>query len=248
MSRYSIKNGKIISLILMVFLFVSIPLTAQEFSVETIKDPVTGRTITWYKSPYHENHHYYCVNPWDPDEKHILFYQFDKSVAEMEPNKWYPGGSLWIMDNDGKNRKKLVDGLPGHYHVSTQQTWGPGGKYVVFFDNSIGRSGLGMVHIETGETEYFETPVRGTRTSPDLKKIACCSANEFGIYEIANKQYTRLVSKERVMALSPNKSLLKNNPSSLQNTRFSPDGSKIIIVHRTNENYPRVVEDRKSVV
>ena len=63
MFRNSLKIDTITYSIVILILIVSVPLLAQEFSVEMLKDPVTGRTITWYKSPYHENHHYYCVNP-----------------------------------------------------------------------------------------------------------------------------------------------------------------------------------------
>ncbi|MEZ5391729.1 MAG: hypothetical protein R2724_02370 [Bryobacterales bacterium] len=47
---------------------------------------------------------------------------------------------------------------------------------------------------------------------------------------------------ERALALTPNRELTRHNPSQLQNTRYNPTGDKIMIVHRTREDFPALVE------
>ncbi|MDA0348341.1 MAG: hypothetical protein O3C43_17905 [Verrucomicrobia bacterium] len=211
------------------------------FLVKTVKDNVTGRTVQWYQSSQHENHYYYCVNPWDQSEEHLTFFQFDKSVTQMDASHAFPG-SLWIMNSDGSGRRMLADGLFGHSHTGIQQNWGYGGKTVIFSDNSDGRRGIGLINVETGSREFIETSYSSARVSPDFTKLSCVGSKEWGIMDMQTREFTQLVSLERVLALSPNKQLAKNKPSHLQNTRFSPDGKKCMLVHRTSETYPTLVE------
>jgi len=213
----------------------------QGFSVSALKDPVTGRSITWYQSPYHETHHYYFISPWSPDGKTINFFQFAPAVDKLTARGRFPG-ALWLMDADGKNRRMLVDGLQGHYHVGVNQFWDPSGKYVYYLDNSPGRNCMARVDIESREVECIDTPVPCLRASPDLKTLSCGTAAEWGVYDTAKRSYERLVTLERALALTPNKGLAAGRESLLQNTRFSPTGDKVIIVHRTREDFPRLVE------
>ena len=104
-------------------------------TVKSLRDPVTGRSIQWHQSPRHETHHYYFVSPWSPDEKRIAFFRFDEDVEKLTARGRYPG-ALWLVNADGTGRRKLVDGLPGHYHVGVNQFWGPEGKYI-YFSNTI---------------------------------------------------------------------------------------------------------------
>ncbi|HUG80691.1 MAG TPA: hypothetical protein VML01_03445 [Bryobacterales bacterium] len=213
----------------------------ESFSVQTLKDPVSGRSIQWYQSPRHETHHYYFVSPWSPDEKLIAFFQFDEDVEKLTALGRYPG-ALWVMNADGTGRRKLVDNLPGHYHVGVNQFWGPQGKFIYFSDTSPGRRCMARVEVERGEAECIDTPVPCTRASPDLKTLSCGTADEQGVFNLETRKYQRLVTLERAIALTPNKELVRNRASVLQNTRFSPTGDKVVIVHRTKEPFPRLVE------
>jgi Tol biopolymer transport system component len=216
-------------------------LAQSDFQLSALQDPVTGRSIIRYQSPQHETHHYYFISPWSPDEKRINFFQFAPAVDKLTARGRFPG-ALWLMDADGKNRQKLVDGLQGHYHVGVNQFWGPNGKFVYYLDNSAERKCMARVDVASGEVECIDTPVPCLRASPDLKTLSCGTANEWGVYGVREKKYTRLVTLERALALTPNKSLASGRESQLQNTRFSPTGDKVIIVHRTKEDFPRLVE------
>ncbi|MBI1355330.1 MAG: hypothetical protein GC160_13355 [Acidobacteria bacterium] len=215
--------------------------SAAQSRLQHLTDPVTGAKITRFVSSQHENHHYYFVSPWSPDETRIAFFRFDPQVDTLTATGRYPG-SLWVMDADGGDERKLVAGLKGHYHVGVNQLWGPDGKYVYFMDNRSGPSVMARVSVEGGPVERVNTPVPCTRLSPDGKKLSCGTGLEQGVYDLAKKEYQPLVTLERALALTPNRALTVNNPSVLQNTRFSPTGDRVMIVHRTTEDFPKLVE------
>ncbi len=215
---------------------------AQEgFRVTALKDPITGRSITRYQSPHHETHHYYFISPWSPDEKRITFFQFDRGVDKLTARGRFPG-ALWVMNADGTGRRKLVDGLPGHYHVGVNQFWGPNGQYIYFRDVSDKRKCMTRVDANTAKVDCIDTPYPCSRLSPDNRMLSCGTAEEWGVYDTRKAEYKRLVTVERALALTPNKALAVGRISQLPNNRFSPTGEKAIIVHRTAEDYPKLVE------
>ena len=214
-------------------------LSAQR--VQHLQDPVTGHDITRFVSSQHETHHYYFVSPWSPDERRIVFFRFDPNVDELAARGRYPG-ALWVMDADGSNERRLVDGLQGHYHVGVNQLWGPRGEYIYFLDTRQAPAVMTRVKASGGPPERVETPVPCTRLSPDGKTLSCGNANEQGVFRLADKRYEPLVTLERALALTPNRALTRNNPSQLQNTRYNPTGDKLMIVHRTREDFPALVE------
>ena len=216
-------------------------LLAAQSRIEQLQDPLTGRKITRYVSAQHETHHYYFVSPWSPDESRITFFRFDPGVEKLTARGRYPG-ALWVMDADGSNERKLVDGLQGHYHVGVNQLWGPDGKHIYFLDTRKTPNAMARVPVAGGEVERVDTPVPCTRLSPDAKTLSCGDANEQGVFHLAEKRYEPLVTLERALALSPNRELTRHNPSALQNTRYSPAGDRIMIVHRTLEDFPALVE------
>ena len=203
----------------------------------SLTDPITGRKLTWFKSPHNEVHHYYDISPWDPTGRKLLFFRFDSSVDKLTARGRYPG-SLWVMNADGSIPARVADRVEGNYHTGANQFWGPGGKSVYFSQSSRTIE----ADLATGKKQNLETPVRANRIGPDFRTISCVEGKEWGVYDLATRQYKRLLTLDQARAMSPSQTELKDNPSSLQNTRFSPDGSRIIIVHRTNEDFPRVVE------
>ena len=235
--RWSVRLDPIT---LLTIALLTTPLAGQ-FAVRQLRDAVTNRSVTRYESPRHETHHYYFISPWSPDEKLITFFQFDEDVEKLTATGRYPG-ALWLMNVDGRERRKIVDGLQGHYHVGVNQFWGPHGKYIYFLDTSPQRRCMARVEVESGDVECIDTPVPCRRASPDLKTLSCGTGDEWGVFDIETARYRRLVTLERAIALTPNKELVSNRESQLQNTRFSPTGDKVIIVHRTRESYPRLVE------
>ena len=220
--------------------FAASDLVAQA-RLERLTDPSTGARISRYVSDRHETHHYYFVSPWSPDESRVTFFRFDADVGELTATGRYPG-ALWVTDADGGNERKLVDGLQGHYHVGVNQLWGPDGRFIYFMDNRSGPAVMARTPADGGPVERLDTPVPCTRLSPDAKRLSCGTALEQGVYDLAEGKYRPLVTLERALALTPNRALTVGNPSNLQNTRFSPDGDRLMIVHRTKEEFPRLVE------
>lgn len=225
-----------------VLALLTLPPALQAQTVKTLKDPVTARTITHYKSPQHEVHHYYFISPWSPDGKLINFFRFDAGVDKLTARGRFPG-SLWVMNPDGSNRRQLVGGLKGNYHTGVNQFWGPTGQYVYYTDSSQKRRCMPRVDVDTGKADCVdETPVPCQRASADEKLLSCGTGDEWGVYDLREKRYKPLVTLERALALTPNKALATGKQCQLQNVRFNPTGDKAIIVNRTTEDLPALIE------
>ena len=209
--------------------------------MEWLRDPVTGRDILRYASPHHETHHYYFVSPWSPDGTEIVFFQFDQSIEKLTATKRYPG-ALVVMDTDGSARRRLAGPLSGHYHTGANQLWGPSGQFVYFQSREPGPRCMARVPIAGGRVECVDTPVPCSRLSPDGRLLSCGNAEHQGVLDLKSGSYEQLVTLAEARNMTPNGLKIKEEASQLQNTRFSPDGERLMIVHRTRETFPRLVE------
>lgn len=212
-------------------------------SVQRLTDPVTKRSIIRYASPHHETHHYYFISPWSPDGKQLVFFQFDQGVDKLTARGRYPG-ALSVMNADGSGRRRLsgTQGLMGHYHVGVNQFWSNGGESVYYTDTSARPARLMEANAATGAVKAVDTPVPCGRISPKGDTLSCGTGQQWGVYDVSERRYRRLVTLERALALSPNKELGRGLASQLQNTRYSPSGDRVMIVHRTVDDPPRQIE------
>ena len=213
----------------------------QDPGVERLRDPVTGREVLRYASPHHETHHYYFVSPWSPDGDQVVFFQFDRAVEELTAMERYPG-ALVVMNADGTARRELTGPLSGHYHTGVNQLWGPDGQFVYFQSREPGPRCMARVRIADGETECVDAPVPCSRLSPDGSTLSCGNAEHQGVLDLNSGSYRQLVTLTQARDMTPSRLDIKDEASQLQNTRFSPDGEKLMIVHRTQETFPRLVE------
>ena len=226
------------------FVSLSFPALApaqQDPGVERLRDPVTGREVLRYASPHHETHHYYFVSPWSPGGDQVVFFQFDRAVEELTAMERYPG-ALVVMNADGTARRELAGPLSGHYHTGVNQLWGPDGQFVYFQSREPGPRCMARVRIADGETECVDTPVPCSRLSPDGSTLSCGNAEHQGVLDLNSGSYRQLVTLAQARDMTPSRLDIKDEASQLQNTRFSPDGEKLMIVHRTQETFPRLVE------
>ena len=222
---------------LLALLFPVLAAAQQTPSVERLHDPVTGREILRYTSPYHETHHYYFVSPWSPDGDRIVFFQFDQSVEKLTATGRYPG-VLAVMHADGTARRELAGPLTGHYHTGVNQLWGPDGKFVYFQSREPGPRCMARIRVDGGEIECVDTPVPCSRLSPDGTLLSCGNADHQGVLDLRSGTYRQLLTLSEARNMTPSRLEIKNEASQLQNTRFSPDGEKLMIVHRTRERSP----------
>ena len=213
----------------------------QDPGVERLRDPVTGREVLRYASPQNETHHYYFVSPWSPDGDQVVFFQFDRAVEELTAVERYPG-ALVVMNADGTARRELAGPLSGHYHTGVNQLWGPDGQFVYFQSREPGPRCMARVRIADGETECVDTPFPCSRLSPDGSTLSCGNAEHQGVLDLNSGSYRQLVTLTQARDITPSRLDIKDEASQLQNTRFSPDGEKLMIVHRTKETFPRLVE------
>ncbi|MDE0105140.1 MAG: hypothetical protein OXN89_22410 [Bryobacterales bacterium] len=209
--------------------------------VERLRDPVTAREVLRYASPHHETHHYYFVSPWSPGGDQVVFFQFDDSVEKLTATERYPG-ALVVMNADGTARRELAGPLAGHYHTGVNQLWGPDGQFVYFQSREPGPRCMARVRIADGETECVDTPVPCSRLSPDGSMLSCGNAEHQGVLDLKSGAYRQLVTLAEARDMTPSRLAVNDEASQLQNTRFSPDGEKLMIVHRTRETFPRLVE------
>ena len=209
--------------------------------MKRLQDPITGREILRYASPHHETHHYYFVSPWSPDGDRIVFFRFDQSVGKLTATGRYPG-ALVMMNVDGTARRELAGPLSGHYHTGVNQLWGPGGKFVYFQSREPGPRCMARIPIAGGEVECVDTPVPCSRLSPGGTLLSCGNAEHQGVLDLKSGSYEQLVTLTEARNMTPNRVEIKEEASQLQNTRFSPDGERLMIVHRTRETFPRLVE------
>jgi Tol biopolymer transport system component len=161
------------------------------------RDPETGRTV-WRMtaSKTNDKHCYYSEQPWSPDMKHILF-----SVGL--PTDQSKVGSIWVMDADGSNFRKLADPVPYNMHTGANPVWSPDGKQV-YWGGSGACDLQGRPVVRPNEDEYL-------RSKDEYRK---------GPVHITNAM---------CYALSPHKKLLDEKPAAVRNPKWSPDGKTFML-------------------
>ena len=161
------------------------------------RDAETGRTV-WRMtvSPTNDKHCYYSEQPWSPDMKKILF-----SVGL--PTDQSKVGSIWVMDADGRNFKKLVDDVPYNMHTGANPVWSKDGKLVYWGgDGACDLNGNRVPRVN--EDQYLRSKEEYKRGPVHITNAMC-------------------------YALSPHKKLLDERPASVRNPKWSPDGRTFMI-------------------
>ena len=167
------------------------------------RDPETGRMI-WRMtvSKTNDKHCYYSEQPWSPDMKRILW-------SSGQPSALSKTGSIWVMDADGSNFRKLVDDVPYNMHTGTNAVWSPDGRYVYW-------GGSGACDLEGRPVQRPEVD-EYLRSKEEYRK---------GPIHITNAM---------CYALSPHKKLLDERPASVRNPKWSPD-RKTFMIGFSNED------------
>jgi Tol biopolymer transport system component len=170
------------------------------------RDAETGRTV-WRMtvSESNDKHCYYSEQPWSPDMRKILW-------SSGKPTDQSKTGSIWVMDADGSNFKKLVDDVPYNMHTGANPVWSRDGRHVYW-------GGSGACDLEgrpvqrANEDEYL-------RSKEEYRK---------GPVHITNAMcYT----------LSPHKKLLDERPASVRNPKWSPDGKTFMLGYSNEHEDP----------
>lgn len=76
----------------------------------------------------------------------------DATAIAFAPAAWGENG-IWVMDADGRNRRRLTDGsLSGDFDTHRQPAWSPDGEWIVFedwdFTDGSAASGLYMIRAD----------------------------------------------------------------------------------------------------
>lgn len=93
------------------------------------------------------------MNPlWSPRGDLITYVEFPKDGKSS---------FVWVMDPQGKSRKRLTPDEAFHSNPS----WSPDGSWIVYRCD-LGKPHLRMVSVDTGELVIMEPPARGADSSP----------------------------------------------------------------------------------
>ncbi len=199
---------------------------AEEFT-----DPETGAQIVRLThSPYEDKHAYYDVDPWSPDGSQILF-------CSALPGQ--RATTVWLMDADGSNMRRLGDSDDFSYHIGCFPVWAPDGESVYWRDHREidGQRTLGSVRhfLADGREEFLPISVR--QVSPQgllLETRSAESEPEKGLFvaEADGSDRRLLASIDAILALSPNRERAEqeNLRLNVQNCKWNADGSKAFVV------------------
>ena len=195
------------------------------------KDEETGARVIRLtnNSKYNDEHNYNDTSPWSPDGGKIIF----SSAPAVKDGGW-PHGTIFMMDADGTNIRKLAD-APGicSSNESNRPIWAADGKSVYFLTYDVRRmhsiSLLRRAFLDSGEVQsvgnFFlwhvsEATGRLTYTNPN------------GLYSTApdGSDCQLLASIEQVQAVSPTRSTHGILQMQLWHSKWNADGSKCLVV------------------
>lgn len=178
------------------------------------KDPETGRTV-WRMtvSKFNDKHGYYSSQSWSPDMSKIVW-----SSAPAQAKR----GSIWVMDADGSNFRKIADGVPYNMHTGSNASWSRDGK-----------------HIYYGQTDAVDLEGGKVKRPP---------ADELYFDKKVYKQGPIRITNEMCYKLSPHKKLLDAQPAEIRNPKWSPDRRTFMIGYSNEYENPETLERRKPTV
>ncbi len=198
---------------------------------EQFTDPETGaRVIRLTHSSYEDKHAYYDIDPWSPDGSKVLF-------CSALPEQRY--STIWIMDADGSNTRKVGESTTFNYHVGCFPVWAPDGQSVYWRTHREyeGERTSGTVRhfLDDGREEFVPFGVR--QISPQGLLLETVSNREEwtgGLYfsEEDGTDRRLLASMQEILALSPSKEMAEEQKLllNLQNCKWNADGSRCFVV------------------
>ncbi|MFB3825172.1 MAG: TolB family protein [Bryobacteraceae bacterium] len=178
------------------------------------RDKETGRTV-WRMtvSKSNDKHGYYSSQSWNADMTKIVW-----STAEPQATR----GSIWVMDADGSNFRKLADGVPYNMHTGANASWSRDGRKIYY-----------------GQRDAVDLWGRKVERPPDDNVKFDRSVYEQGPIRITNEMCYRL---------SPHKKLLDAQPAAIRNPKWSPDHKTFMIGYSNEYENPDTLERRKPTV
>ncbi len=178
------------------------------------RDKETGRTV-WRMtvSDSNDKHGYYSSQSWNADMTKIVW-----STAPPQARR----GSIWVMDADGSNFRKLADDVPYNMHTGSNASWSRDGKMVYY-----------------GHTDAVDLQGRKAKRPPDDDVEFNKAVYEQGPIRITNEMCYRL---------SPHKKLLDAQPAAIRNPKWSPDRKTLMIGYSNEYENTATLERRLPTV
>jgi len=164
---------------------------------------------------------------WSPDGQHILFL----SNRDYKGEDWFHGYAMYVMDENGKNVRQLVD----HITYGVMPFWSPNGEFISFMQNEDKLKGyndrdckINIVKPDGTEREavfglsYCDDfgVSKGAQWSPDGEDLLMSTSGSLMVINVARKDArTEMVGKP-----------FRYNP------RWSGDGKKITYLQAPDDN------------
>ncbi|MGD9498821.1 MAG: TolB family protein, partial [Armatimonadota bacterium] len=198
---------------------------------EEFTDPDTGaRIVRLTHSCYEDKHAYYDVDPWSPDGSRILFCSALPAQRDS---------SIWTMDADGGNIRKVGEGSSFGYHCGNFPLWAPDGQSVYWHDSREidGERTSGTVRHFLGDGREQFLPFGVRQVSPQgllLDTVSNPEVAPCGLYlsDADGTNRRLLASTDAILALSPSRELAAEQGLrlNLQNCKWNADGSRCFVV------------------
>lgn len=216
-------------------------MTPQQAERTIYRDPVTDHVV-WRitNSPYADTHAYYDVNPYSPDQHHILFSSaLPRDITiPLKDNLSTPKGVIHVLDTRTWTRRLLAKDALYASHTGAFAIWHPSGQSVLF-RHASGK--VAIVDLDTLATRLVEGDIR--QLSPDGNTIVWPNndpdyAQGRGIYRVNTDGSGRrmIASAQEIYDLTPQEVAFDQADMFLQNTKWSVDGTRILLATRVPAN------------
>lgn len=210
--------------------------------ITEIKDPETGRTVMRLTdSDCHDLRPYYDIPAWSPDGRYMMFSSVH--VDDMAENRGGINnkGNVLLIDTQRFTLTWLAGDLEFSMHTGVTPMWAKDSKKI--FCGSHAENMTKVIDIESGRVSVLEG-ICARQVSPDGRELVGSKGpDKIVIMDLSTKEKRTLVTAEDCVELDPLRDKSKFTSSGIANSKWSPDGAKMILKFATRSMHERVSKE-----